>query len=503
MIKLLNKLEKSRTCWYLIAITILFFTLRLPSLMEPNWYGDEGFYQVIGMALNNGHLLYSEIWDNKPPLLYVTYALFHGDQFFIRLASLFVGLLATWLFYSLAKKLFKKFQASIVATVIFTLFFATPLIEGNIANAENFMLLPIIIAGLLLYHLSEKNTSQHTSQRATLFLAGLFLGIAFLFKIVALFDFVAFFFFLILLALPEKWRATVPVMKKTLQHMLRYVLPYLLGFFIPLLVTILYFAMQHTLPAFIQATFFGNIGYVGYGNKLLIPQGFLILKALLLVGIICGLILRHKHFSRPTLFILIWLVFSLFNAFFSQRPYTHYLLVLLPSFCLTVGLLLNATTRKIKLRFFLLLIVVIGIIFSTFKVYSLKKTALYYQNALLFATGKKDVTSYQDFFDHKTPRDYQVATFIKMHTKPNDKIFIWGDNPQIYALSQTLPINKYPVAYHIRQSKSGLKDTQEALNRIQPKYVIILYEAPSFPFLIDTYTKTYSLDRATIYERTF
>src|SRR6266446_2115484 len=84
-------------------LSCLFTLLRLPSLFEPYWYGDEGIYQVIGLALTRGRLLYSGIWDNKPPLLYVLYAIFHGDQPAIRLFSLFTGVITIILFYYLAK----------------------------------------------------------------------------------------------------------------------------------------------------------------------------------------------------------------------------------------------------------------------------------------------------------------------------------------------------------------------------------------------------------------
>ena len=106
IIKLIDKVEKSKTFWSLLAIFLFFFLLRLPSLIEPNWYGDEGIYQIIGIAINNGSLLYTDIWDNKPPLLYLTYALFQGDQAGVRMFSLVIGMMTVWIFFSLSQKLF-------------------------------------------------------------------------------------------------------------------------------------------------------------------------------------------------------------------------------------------------------------------------------------------------------------------------------------------------------------------------------------------------------------
>ncbi len=98
--------------------------------------------------MRQGRLLYSGIWDNKPPLLYIFYSIFNSDQFALRTVSLIFGLLSVFAFFFLAKKLFKSNKVIYVTAFIFTFLFGIPLIEGNIANAENFMLLPILTAGL-------------------------------------------------------------------------------------------------------------------------------------------------------------------------------------------------------------------------------------------------------------------------------------------------------------------------------------------------------------------
>ena len=151
--KILKGLEVSKQFWFIVFTTFLFFILRLPSLFEPLWYGDEGIYQVIGTSLNHGKLLYSQIFDNKPPLLYWLYAFLQSDQFSVRLASLIFGASAVVMFFFLSKRLFKNAENKnipLVATFLFAILFALPTLEGNIANAENFMLLPIIASAFLI-----------------------------------------------------------------------------------------------------------------------------------------------------------------------------------------------------------------------------------------------------------------------------------------------------------------------------------------------------------------
>ena len=48
----------------ILAVVVL---LRVPSLFEPYWYGDEGIYLTVGRSLRHGLALYRDVHDNKPP----------------------------------------------------------------------------------------------------------------------------------------------------------------------------------------------------------------------------------------------------------------------------------------------------------------------------------------------------------------------------------------------------------------------------------------------------
>lgn len=490
MIKILTILEKSKAFWYLLGISIFFFILRLPSLMEPLWYGDEGIYQVIGAALQQGSSLYTQIWDNKPPFLYLLYALFNGEQMSLRLVSIVFGIGALIAFFYLAQKLFGKLRISMIITTVFVVLFGTPLIEGNIANAENFMLLPIIGAALLVNVAIEKKAPL---SRYLLFFSGLLLGFAFMFKTVALFDLLAFVAFLKLVLFASK---------ASMKTILLSVAFFLLGFVLPVCVTLLYFASQGTVGDFVGAAFGGNVSYVGHFNTFIFPQGLLILKTIaLLLGL--GIVVwKRKAFSRVSLFITLWLLFSAYSAFFSQRPYTHYMLVMLPSFCLFIGLIFQSKKNKHRHTLIGILAGITLLLVVSFPFYGLGKTGAYYGESIAFATGMTDVQSYRSFFDSDTPRDYEVASFIRQHIHPNDQVFIWGDSAQIYYLAKKIPQQKYTVAYHIQENRERLDATQTYLDTQKPRYIVVLSEAPQFPFATPLYMIKYTVKGATIYERT-
>lgn len=513
--KILTRLERNKSFWFLLIASFIFFLLRFPSLFEPYWYGDEGIYQVIGIAIRNGRLLYRDIFDNKPPFLYFLYALFNSDQFTLRLVSLIFGILSVIVFFFLAKKIFSSGENNqkivLLTTSLFAFLFAIPFFEGNIANAENFMILPILFAALLLVNYLEPvskrgdekilNSSREAGSRSAkqIFFVGLLLGVSFLFKIVAIFDlgaFVVFWGFLNFSKIKDFLKT-----KKNIISEFKELLLILLGFFIPFAITALFFLLNGALSDFITAIFFSNIGYVAYANELVIPQGFLFIKLVLLLIFVVFLFNQQKKLKSTEVFILLWFGFSLFNGFFSGRPYTHYILVLLPSFSLMLGFLFcKKSVRKISL---VLLIASILIINKNFTFFGYKKTIAYYKNFISFIAGQKTVSSYQRFFDKKTPIDYEIAQFIKSRQGKDKSVFIWGNNAQVYKMIGVLPPGKYIVKYHITNYKDGLSNTKKAFEKRKPEFIAIMPNQPPIPFPLINYSYKITIDNVTIYERIF
>ncbi len=473
--RILKKLEKSWEFWFLVLASFLFFLLRFPSLFEPLWYGDEGIYQAIGTSLNNGKQLYAEVFDNKPPLLYWLYAVLKSDQFSVRFTSLIFGLLSVTSFFYLSKKLFQN-NIKYLTTSIFAVLFGLPLLEGNIANAENFMLLPIILAAYLIIN--------HSS----LIIPGFLLGIAFLFKIVAIFDFAAFFIFCFFTNLSSTKKEIKPI-------------NLFLGFIIPIISVTLYFFLKGTFGDFINAALVTNIPYVSYGNKIGNFPFLLLIKTVLLASFTLFVYKKRKQFSNTTIFVILWFAFSLFNALFSQRPYTHYLLVLLPGFSLMTGLILfdKKYQRKILITF-----IAAGIIImSIFRITNFKKAILYYENFISYMKGGKTTSSYQAFFDRNTPIDYEVAFFIKPKLAKNDTIFVWGNNAQLYELVDVVAPSKYVVSYHMTGYKDGVTNAKNSIEKTKPKFIVVMPNVPTIPFPLMDYSLKININKVSIYEKIF
>lgn len=488
---LLSKAKQYPTQLFLIGISFVFFLLRLPSLVEPYWYGDEGIYEVIGFAISKGRLLYSQIWDNKPPLLYYIYALFGGDQATVRLVSLVVGIASVLACFFLAKKLFTSFKPAALTTTVFAILFATPLLEGNIANAENFMLLPALLAGILVWKTTQKKYVPLSWNH--LFLAGVLLGVSFLLKVVAVFDFAAFFVFFFFATY-----TSVRALGKQISPLAGFIG----GFLVPIALVFLTSVIFHNTATFIHSAFTSNVGYVGYGNYFLFPQGLLVTKLTILAIFVLTIFIKRKHISLPLQFISLWLAFSLFNALFSQRPYTHYLLVLLPSFSLFTGLFFYQVNKRAWLAVVMLVLCIIIFGFAAFRP-QFVKSLRYYGNYLSFTYGNESLDNYLVFFDRSTLRDYTFAEFINVHKNPGDTLFVWGNSGQLYKLTNMLPAGRYIVAYHITATPQTWEETAQALAAKPPTFVVVTMNEQTIPYSLQGYKIRLALNGSYLYEKSF
>ncbi len=490
-LKLFTKeIKPHKDAWVVIFFVLLFIFLRLPSLVEPYWYGDEGIYQVIGKALNSGRILYQDIWDNKPPLLYFIYALFNGDQFLVRMFSLIIGTFSVVAFYFLGKEFFKKRKSVLLSTLIYTLFLGSPLVEGNIANAENFMHLPIILAAIFVLRYPKSLNPKW------IFLSGVLLSIAFMTKIVAVFEFIAFFIFLFVSNHDIK---AINKIKEILSFKkLKPEILFTAGFISLLFVFTIYFISISAFPEFLSGVLSENIDYVGSENNFIFPMGILLLKAIIVFILLGFILISRKKFSNQNLFIYLWLTTAMFSTFFSQRPYMHYILMSALPFSYFIGSIIEEKRhRLVKIIVGAILII---IVYFNFGIY--KNTFSYYKNYIQFVFYEKKIDDYQAFFDKNTPRDYELARFIKMFSKDSSSdVFVWSDSGQIYALSDTLPPGKYIVAYHITYYNDAVSYMIEQIEKTKPTYIIKTKDSPEFNKFLSSYVLKYKVVGSDIYER--
>lgn len=465
---------------WLIFILAVVLILRIPSFFEPFYYGDEMIYLTLGEGIKQGVPLYSGLHDNKPPLLYLIAAI-AGNVFWFRAILAFWSLATVILFWQLAKTLFpQKAKLHKVATAIFALLTTIPLLEGNTANAENFLIGPVIAAFLILFN--KKLTLKK------IFFAGFLFSAAALFKIPAAFDLPAIIIF---------WMITGLVKKEDFKKFVKNTIALGLGFILPIALTLIWFKFQGAFKEYLVAAFLQNLGYLSsWKGQEIKQEPFLVKNAALLIRaciVFLGsaiMFLLRKKLSRQFIFLTVWLLFTLFAATLSERPYPHYLIQSLAPVSLLLTVLITQKTYEQSLTIIPLLIFFVVPVYYKFWIYP---TASYYTRFSQFAIKKINKEEYFAKFSPRTNRNYKIADFLQKSSRSNDKVFVWSpDSPVIYALSRRLPPIKYVADYHINDF-SGKTETALALSQNPAKFIIITPEASAFPEIVPLLRQRYML----------
>jgi len=474
---------------WLIFLLLTTFILRLPSLFEPMSYGDETIYLTLGEGIRKGLVLYRDIHDNKPPLLYFLAAI-SGNVFWFR------AILAAWmlttitLFCHFAEKLFPKNRSIVkISTIVFAFLTTIPLLEGQVSNAELFMLLPTITAFYLL--LFKKTNFQN------IFFSGLLFSIATLFKFPAIFDMGTILFI---------WLITTKLTKpQEISSFIKNSAILTLGFITPIALSALWYFSRGALNEYLVAAFLQNIGYVSSWNRSGEEISFftknlpLFLRAGVVLAGLGTLYGFKRKLSQPFIFATSWLFFSLFATTLSERPYPHYLIQTVPAIALLTGMLAAKKNREQTLTIIPLTLAVLTPMIYHFWYYP---SLPYYQRFTKLFLGQISKEAYFQEFGGDVLSNYKIANFIVNSTARTDKIFVWGDSAQIYALTRRLPPTKYIATYHI-QDFSTPEETLKMLDANKPEFVIIKPGSPTFdslvPFLREHYLQIQTINNVAIW----
>jgi 4-amino-4-deoxy-L-arabinose transferase-like glycosyltransferase len=483
--KLWSWIEKNEGLVWLLLLVVL---LRIPSLYEPYWYGDEGIYLTLGQALKKGWVFYRDIHDNKPPLLYLVAALAGNVYWFRAILALWFAATATVFFRLMQVLLPKEKWAWYVSTL--AMIIGTTMLEGNVANGEIFMIGPVTAAVLLLVTAIKKK-----KPGGNYFLAGILLSLGFLFKVPAGFDLASLLLWLLIFE-QKNLKAVLKIWKDRRLWLV------LGGFLLPVGLSVAYYAKVGGLEPYVRSALMQNVGYLSSwgGNQM----GLLVRSGVLLVSlaIFYGMVREFKLGSAAKLAV-IWFLLALFAALLSERPYPHYLIQPAVPAAILISLLLFSKRKIVKLVV-LTTGFLAGLAYYQIRFWRYPIVA-YYQNFIQYSLGKKSQVAYNNFFDWRVNQTNEVAKYLRETTLPEERIFIWGDEPYIYALARRLPIGRYTVAYHVVDF-NGWEETIEAWDKYQPKIVVVMsYEKRKFPAmekrLATDYMLVKQIDKALIYRR--
>ncbi len=485
---------------WLILIIGLIVILRIPSLFEPHNYGDEEIYFVMGHGWREGLSFYRDIFDHKPPLIYILAGL-SRSVFGFRLLLMLGMIGETICFWKLSGWIWQQFERlkkrkqtwlQIISTIIFAILSSLPLLEGLVANGELFMMMPLVAALAWLASKKKKRSRDYL-------VAGLVAGIGFLVKIPVAFDFLAIMLFFFPFQETKFSKALKSLFRKDFWLMG-------VGFLTPMAITFAIYYLRGLGPDFVKGVFLINFGYTSsYATSSYkfnpLASGLLI-RFELLVLFSGWLFAVRKKINRGYLLISLWFGFSLFGALLSDRPYPHYLQEVVP-----VGSLWLASILVLEDVWSWLIwgSLALSLVIAQKKIkFWHYPTLSYYANFVKVLSGRESKQKYLDYFA-TTRINFPIAKFLKDRMVKTDSLYVWGTDPTLYNLLNRLPTGgKYIVSFHVRDFKA-YDETIHRLKKNKPDYVVILPQPIPFPALFSwleaKYVQIGEIKGAKIYKR--
>ena len=434
-------------------VLILQVNLFVPFLQEP-LERDEGAYAYIAQRLPAGELPYRDSFDHKPPAIYFTYALifkFFGESILsIRIFTLAISLLSTLLVFAIGLWFWGS-GGGLLSAFLCALFSGGPYIQGTSANTETFMLLPMLLA----FYLFILGTKKSKWDKLCLLAAGLFSGLAVMFKQVALLNFAVLLVFSFFL--PDHSRKEKGLSLTTLCA----------GFIIFPLIFFYYFWLNHALLDFINAAFVYNIGYIK-SQPWFWPaflQVFLFWNSILwLLAAAATIYILLKDRKYENLLLAGWAFFSVLGVISGKIFYGHYFIQAIPALVLLSSYAL--------LKYFDEPAINLSRIFVAVALFSLSLILVLNQMDFYFSTPEQITIKKHGIPNFAFSRE--VANYVKATTSPGDNIYVWGAEPEIYFYSQRKAASKFIYYYPLFiEGALKIETIMEEIKTNRPKEIIL------------------------------
>ncbi|MBB1244617.1 glycosyltransferase family 39 protein [Streptomyces durbertensis] len=401
--RLLTRRGPGRYWLWLTPLVVALTTLtRLPSFAQPVWNPDEGFLATQARMLAAGGVMYDTVVDRKPPLVPLLYqgafAVFGDDSLWpLRLLALVSVAATALLLASIARRRWGD-RAGATAAVLCVL--ASVGLNPEDAQAANFevFMLPFTAAAMWC------------ADRRRWAAAGVMVAAAFLTKQTGGAVLLPVLFLL--------WRNVPGGGGRRLGALGRT----LAGFAAPLVAVGLLFGVGRCL--FWMVT--GSSSYAAFAGSELHILGRALANTALFAAGCAGLllpiavVLRRRVDRRGVLTpdLWVWLTASALGVVTGFHFFGHYYLQLLPPLALlAAGALQLLSTEWLRVAVVCSVVVCTGF------------------TAWAAHTARPDL-------DHSL----RVAQAVRERTAPDEKVLLWGMNPEQYWLADRMPASRYLTA---------------------------------------------------------
>jgi 4-amino-4-deoxy-L-arabinose transferase-like glycosyltransferase len=452
----------------LIAICLLPVILYLPSMGSP-FERDEGVYATVAQGLLHGQMPYRDLFDNKPPLVYGWYALsflLFGEHVVAPriLASVLLSLTTLSLF-SQARMVFPR-GVAYVAAGLFGLSTGLPFVALH-ANTEAYMMLPLVTS-LVAFTIGVRRNGVRW-----FLLSGALCGVAVMTKQVAFWNLVA----LMGVAVAWRWKAG---------GFSWHTFTPSFALFGSAAAAVAVVAVPFAVTGSLDELFYANVSYnwlyvgvLSYSERLLdFIYGTAYVAAVaapLAAGATWGLLTLIRQRRQPLDYLIVaWALASAAGVATGGRFFPHYFLHLMPAAAVLTALVLYEVVNKRRIQpigkpALAVAALMVLVSFTTIGVMYLAPRAAEERVAVSVAEQKEwEVNS------------RHLGEYVAARTTPDEKIFNFGREAQIYFYADRQPAVRYFADWPFWWDEKTLYGTIKALRATKPVYIIDTAQPPLF-----------------------
>lgn len=422
---------------------------------------DDQMFGYFGWRIAHGATVYVDVWDNKPPGIYWINALgmlVGNDSYFGVIAMCVIALVAAHVcFFTISSSLYFR-GAAAFATILLSFFLTHAFYTGGTNRTETF-LVACELAAVLLY---VRGFARDRWWKW--YLAGVFCGLAFLFKQVGLAAWGAMGLHTIILVLAGR----VP-----LRDGLRRCLLLLGGLCSLVLLAVLFLAAQGALWEAWFAAFEFNRAYFdtgtsefpyNYANRKILENHFFPILLLPLLMAIAACIHAGLWFLRPRfrppeierplrqygpvcpatmLLFVTWYIVSLWGALLSPHGFRHYLVPTIPPLMLMAGYLINVLQAEMKL--------LVRMQHRAWVAAAMVAIAYFAIDSVRRQWEEVSAVWVFRFIQNERAEWEVIGDVVVEVTDPDDKIQCWGYYPGVYLHARRVNACRYTTTEKVGQ----------------------------------------------------
>lgn len=405
---------------------------------------DSAIFVNIAHHLINGKRLYRDVWENKQPMVFfinaIALKLGDGTVNSIRVVERYFAVCAALAFFIITVRTFISSWIAAAVTVIFLVYFYCPTTFGMGNFTEEYASVFMLLGVLCAIEAVRRENALLILSSGALFSVSVLTKEPFL-----------------LSALP--WIVYLTAGKEGRPR--RFSL-FAAGAAVPLLISLIYFAMTGTLIHWLDVIYFNLTfsTFVWFTRTV---------NVLFIMGIIS---VFQKSFLQKyryvPLILPFWFILSLVAVNIQNHYYNHYYIQVMPAFIMTAAcgaafIVLNL--KRVSGTALSSALVVVSLIVSL----------LIFDNTMTMA-GFNMLTK----FPPSTVAEEPVALYIKEHTRDNDTIWVPSYSKYIYLQSGRLSPVKYLFFFNMSFFPGMIETTGEKMNSLR---AALLKNPPAFIFL--------------------